>query len=123
MDGGIHRAAVGMAQHHHQPTARWPAPPCWQGMGLEHGGTGKQAHFSRRTVWRSHLHISFGFTLWENDLIDWEIDYHLHAAVDHGDEHIVHRRGEELLAQGTYRPMRKLHTMVMSTKAMTYHRI
>ena len=27
------------------------------------------------------------------------------------------------LHRGTYRPMRKLHTMVMSTKAMTYHRI
>ena len=38
-------------------------------------------------------------TLREDDLIDWEINHHLHTAVDDGDEDVVQRGREELLAQ------------------------
>lgn len=45
------------------------------------------------------------FSFRKNDLINREIDHHLHAAVDHGDEHIVDRRREKTFAQRHIQPM------------------
>lgn len=60
---------------------------------------------SRKPIKASCCFISKGqfsfllLTLREDDLIDWKINHHLHTAVDDGDEDVVQRGREELLAQ------------------------